>query len=78
MPEVTEKNSKQILIDYLNDHGIKQKYLAKKLGISETSLSYRLNGRSKFTLDFAFAVSKALDISPRVFLSKNYKDLVAK
>ena len=78
MTEITKPNSKEILIDYLNTHGIKQKYVAKKLGISETSLSYHLSKKSKFTVDFAFAVSKALDISPAVFLRENYKKLVTK
>lgn len=78
MPEFIRSNSKEILIDYLNEHGIKQKYLAEKLGISETSLSYHLSKKSKFTLDFAFAVSQALDISPAIFLKENYKKLVTK
>ena len=76
MPEFTKSNAKQILIDYLKSHGIKKRYLAKQLGISESTLSYHLSKRQAFTVDFALAVSKALGISPEIFLNENYKKLV--
>ena len=76
MPEFTKSNAKQILIDYLKSHGIKKRYLAMQLGISESTLSYHLGKRPAFTVDFALAVSKALGISPEIFLNENYKKLV--
>ena len=76
MPQFTKENSSEILKKYLNDHGIKNKYLADKLGISATNLNYYLNGKGKFTVDFALAVSGALEISPDIFLNKSYKKLV--
>ena len=76
MPEFTKSNAKQILIDYLKSHGIKKLYLAMQLGISESTLSYHLGKRPAFTVDFALAVSKALGISPEIFLNENYKKLV--
>lgn len=76
MPEFTKSNAKQILIDYLKSHGIKKRYLAKQLGISESNLNYHLSKRPAFTVDFALAVSKALSIEPEIFLNENYKKLV--
>lgn len=76
MPEFTKSNAKQILIDYLKSHGIKKRYLAKQLGISESNLSYHLSKHPAFTVDFALAVSKALGISPEIFLNETYKKLV--
>ena len=76
MTQFTKPNLSEILKEYLANHGIKSKYLAKKMGITPTNLSYYLNGHGKFTVDFAFAVSSALEISPEIFLDKSYKNLV--
>ncbi|MBH9539061.1 transcriptional regulator [Lactobacillus crispatus] len=76
MTQFTKSNSSEILKKYLDSHGIKNKYLAEKMGIPPSTLSYYLNGHGKFTVDFAFAVSSALGISPEIFLDKSYKKLV--
>lgn len=68
MANVLKENARKLAKQYLRDHGIKQSWLADKLGISEPTLSGRLNGRYKFDADFAVAFSKALDISPDIFL----------
>lgn len=54
--------------NYLHDHGIKQSWVADRMGISEPTLSARLSGRLKFNADFAIAFSKALNISVDIFL----------
>lgn len=68
MFRTTKENAGKILKDYLREHGIKQNYVAKKVGISSANFSSRLNGRLKFNADFALTVSKVLDIDPDIFL----------
>lgn len=68
MVSVLKDDARKLAKQYLCDHGIKQSWLADRLGISEPTLSGRLNGRYKFDADFAVAFSKALDISPDIFL----------
>ena len=68
MASVLKENARKLAKQYLREHGIKQSWLADKLGISEPTLSGRLNGRYKFDADFAVAFSKALGIPPDIFL----------
>lgn len=68
MASVLKDNARKLAKQYLREHGIKQSWLADKLGISEPTLSGRLNGRYKFDADFAVAFSRALDISVDIFL----------
>ena len=68
MVSVLKDDARKLAKKYLHDHGIKQSWLADKMGIGEPTLSGRLNGRYKFDADFALAFSKALDISPDIFL----------
>ncbi|WP_288557789.1 helix-turn-helix transcriptional regulator [uncultured Lactobacillus sp.] len=68
MASVLKDDARKLAKQYLRDHGIKQSWLANKLGITEPMLSGRLNGRYKFNADFAVAFSKALGISPDIFL----------
>ena len=65
---IIENDATQIAKDYLKNHGIKQSYVADKMGISETTLSSRLNGRLKFDANFAITFAKSLNISPSIFL----------
>lgn len=65
---VIEKDAQKIAKNYLKTHGIKQSYVANKMGISEATLSSRLNGRLKFDANFAIAFAKALNLSPSIFL----------
>lgn len=68
MVSVLKDDARKLAKQYLRDHGIKQSWLADRLGISEPTLSGRLNGRYKFDADFAVAFSKTLGISPDIFL----------
>lgn len=65
---VVRDDAADILREYLTSHGIMQKYVAKKMGITDGTFTSHLNGRLKFTADFAIAVSRVLDISPDIFL----------
>lgn len=65
---MVKPNARKIAKDYLEQRGIKQSYIAKKMGVSDSAISNRLNGRLKFDANFAIAFSKALGISPDIFL----------
>lgn len=67
-----KNNAGNILKEYLKDHGIKQTFVANKMGLTVTNFNQRLNGRLKFTADFAISAATALGISPDIFLKKNY------
>lgn len=68
MVSILKENASQKAKEYLRANGIKQSWVANKMGISEPVLSGRLNGRYNFDADFALAFSKALNISPDIFL----------
>ena len=59
----------EVIFDYsklkgkIREKNETQETLAKKLGISTTSLNYKLNGKNNFSLVEVFKLSKMLDIS---------------
>ncbi|GHV97853.1 hypothetical protein lacNasYZ03_11300 [Lactobacillus nasalidis] len=48
--------------------GVKNRWIAQKMGISEQYVSLILNGRRKLTADKAIAIAKALGVDYRIFL----------
>ena len=60
---------------FLAENGIKQKYLAEKLGISQESLSQKINrSGSVFTLDEVKIICDLLEISADdFFLNKTFQ-----
>ena len=52
------------LREMINDRGLKQKYIAEKIGVSETALSAMLNGNQKIDVDTFFAIAVILRMSP--------------
>ncbi|AKG66626.1 helix-turn-helix transcriptional regulator [Lactobacillus helveticus] len=68
MAKTLKEDASTYAKSYLHDHGIKQSWVANRMGISEPTLSARLSGRLKFDADFAIAFSKALNISVDIFL----------
>ena len=44
--------------------GLKQKFIAEKIGISETALSAMLNGNQKIDVDTFFAIAVVLQMTP--------------
>lgn len=76
MVQVTEPNAGEILKTYLKSHGISQAFVARKMDISPQTFNAYVNGLYKFDADFAFSVATALDISPKIFLKKNYRKSV--
>ena len=76
MVQVTKQEAGEILKDYLKDHGISQAFVARKMGIKRQLFNAYVNGQLKFDADFAISVAKALNISPKIFLKKNYRKSV--
>lgn len=74
MVNYAKENANVIAKKYLKSHGIKQRFIAKSMGISEPTLTGRLNGRLKFDSDFSIAFAKALNISPNIFLKYKFSD----
>lgn len=46
----------RVLIGKMAEHGILQKDLAALIGVTEKSLSQKINGKSKFALDQAMII----------------------
>lgn len=55
--------------------GIKQKFLADKLGISESTLSAMLNGRQKIDVDTFFGICSLLQMTPDEIYAFKREDL---
>ena len=59
------------LREAINARGLKQKYIAEKIGISETALSAMLNGNQKRDIETFFAIATVLQMTPdEIFSSK--------
>lgn len=52
------------LREAIEERGIKQKFIAEKIGISETALSLMLNGNQKIDVDTFFAIASVLRMTP--------------
>jgi transcriptional regulator with XRE-family HTH domain len=59
-----ENMAAEKLREMINDRGLKQKYIAEKIGVSETALSAMLNGNQKIDVDTFFAIDVILRMSP--------------
>ncbi|MFR0540099.1 helix-turn-helix domain-containing protein [Lactobacillus delbrueckii] len=53
----------------MDKSGLKNKYIAEKLGISEQYMSLIRGGKRKLTADKVIAISRVLGIDYRIFLS---------
>lgn len=54
--------------DYLENHGLKQKAVARKAGIPDTTFNAILNGKRTLYADDLRAICLALDASPEEFI----------
>lgn len=72
MPTVVKDDAGKVLQDYLEEHGVKQNWLASKLGMTPSQLGDRIHGRIRFNADFAIQVASVLGISADIFLKDNY------
>jgi transcriptional regulator with XRE-family HTH domain len=58
----------QRILTYINENGIKQSFIASKIGMDDSALNARLKGRSKLTADDIEHICWALNKSPSDFL----------
>ena len=52
------------LTEAIEARGMKQKFIAEKIGISETALSAMLNGKQKIDVETFFAICTLLQMTP--------------
>lgn len=52
------------LREAIEERGVKQKFIAEKVGISESALSSMLNGNQKIDIDTFFAIATVLHMTP--------------
>lgn len=54
---------------YMDDNGIKQNYVAEKIGIAENTLSQKLTGKSKLYADEFVSIILVLGVDPNYFMN---------
>ncbi|WP_296637614.1 helix-turn-helix transcriptional regulator [Polaribacter sp.] len=59
--------------EVLEDKGIKQKWLAEKLGKSYNMVNSYVQNRRQPSLEVLYKIAQILDVEPEVFLKKNLK-----
>ena len=59
-----EKTLAEKLSQAIDESGLKQKFIAEKVGISEQTISAMLNGRQKIDVETFFAIAVVLHLSP--------------
>lgn len=52
------------LREMIDERGLKQKFIADKIGVSETAFSAMLNGRQQIDVDTFFAIAVVIGMSP--------------
>lgn len=58
----------QRILTYINNNGIKQNFIALKIGMDNSALSARLQGKTKLTAEDIEHICWALNKSPSDFL----------
>ena len=59
--------------EVLEDKGIKQKWLAEKLGKSYNMVNGYVQNRRQPSLEVLYKIAQILDVEPEVLLKKNLK-----
>lgn len=72
MPEVIKRNANDILAELIDERGLKKKFVADKLNMSQASFSALLHGNIKFTADTAIKLGKILNVEYSIFLDESY------
>ncbi len=60
----TRATSAEKLDRAIDESGLKGKFIAEKIGISDTALSAMRNGRQKIDIDTFFAIAGVLHMKP--------------
>lgn len=58
---------------YIDDHGIRQAFVAEKCNISTTTFNAMMNGRRKMYADDLRDICYALEVSPEEFIEYQQK-----
>lgn len=58
------------LRDRIEERGIKQTFIANRIGISVNKLNYRLTGRTRMDVPLFLAVCKELSLDPMGYLAE--------
>lgn len=54
--------------NYINTHGIKQKYIADSVNMPETELSKKLNGKTSMSVGELVDIAQVLKVTPNDLL----------
>lgn len=54
--------NKKLLLNLIKEKGLKQKFLAEKLGITYQAFNNKINNLSEFTVSEAYEIANLLDI----------------
>ena len=57
----------QRISDYLKENGIKQKWLADRVGVTEAQMSNCLNSKTTISAELLFQICSALGVSSEEF-----------
>ena len=71
MTDIIKDDAHKLLKQKIDSKGLKQKYVAEKIGISTNYLGQVLNGDTKMSAEVAIRASRALDLSLEFFLNKS-------
>lgn len=55
---------------YMDDHGVKQADISRRLGRSESYVSARMNGKLELSLDIMSAVAEMSSVSPYALMAE--------
>lgn len=70
MPEIIRPDAGKVLNQEIKNRGLKQGYVADKIGISPAYMSQLVNGSKKVSTDVAVRASIILGVPLDVFLKK--------
>ena len=59
-----------VIRDYIKSNGIKQTFIAEKLGVSDRAVTDMLNGNRKITVEEYYLLCKALRVPITYFFDK--------
>lgn len=68
MTEIIKQDAYVILRDTIISRGLKQKYVAEKIGISTNYLGQVLKGNKRMSADVVIRASQILDLPIEIFL----------
>lgn len=71
MPEIIRPDAGKILNQEIKNRGLKQGYVADKIGISQAYMSQLVNGSKKVSTDVAVRASIILGVPLDIFLKKS-------